>query len=299
MAEAVSALKLTAAFLVVYVVWGSTFLGIRLAVHDLPPALLAGTRFIVAGLALGLIARLRGQALPPRRREWGDAALMGLLMIVAGNGLVTWGEQWVPSNLSALIVTTSALWIAWFGTFGPRGHALSARVKMGLVIGFAGAVLMLVPGPGHRFAPGNLAAELAILGSTVCWAAGAMYGRSLNLETPPLMFTAIQMFVGGIVLFALGLATGEATRWHWTLQGIGALVYLTLFGSCLAYTTYVWLLRHATPDKLSTISYVNPMIALLLGWWVLDERLSGPRLAGMVVILAGVILVTARSRKPA
>lgn len=222
---------------------------------------------------------------------------MGLLMIVGGNGLVTWGEQWVPSNLSALMVTTSALWIAWFGTFGPRGHALSTRVKLGLLIGFGGAVLMLVP--RHHFAPGNLIAELAILGSTICWSAGAMYGRSLSLESEPLMFTAIQMFVGGTVLFGAGLATGEAARWQWTLRGLGALAYLTVFGSCLAYTTYVWLLRHSTPDRLSTISYVNPVIALLLGWWVLDERLSGPRLAGMVVILLGVILVTARERKRA
>lgn len=290
-----SRLQIIAAFAIVYIVWGSTYLAIRIAVKDLPPALFAGVRFIAAGILLGGLARLRGQHLPARRRDWLSAVFMGVMMVTLGNGLVTWGEQWVASNQAALIVSSSALWIAWFGTFGARGYSLPWQARIGLAVGFAGVILMLMPGRGLGF--NHLWAQLAILASAVGWAAGAMYGRAATIETPALMFTAWQMLFGGIVLAATGLAAGEAPRWHWTLPGAAALAYLIVFGSCLAYATYVWLLKYATPDRLGTISYVNPAIALLLGWVVLGESLSGARFIGMLVILAGLLLVALRPRR--
>ncbi|HET7921936.1 MAG TPA: EamA family transporter [Gammaproteobacteria bacterium] len=290
--EARHRLWLMAAFAVVYVVWGSTYLAIRIGVRDIPPALFAGVRNSIAGLLLIVFACACGQRLPFSGREWLHALVMGVLLVTLGNGLVTWGEVYVQSNQAALIVTTSALWVAWFGTFGAKGHQLTLRVKIGLLTGFAGAVLMLLP--GKHFSVEHFGAQFMILCSAICWGAGVMYGRNVAVSVSPLMHSGMLLFIGGALLVVIGLAGGEASAWHWSLRGIGALVYLTLIGSCLTYTTYVWLIKHTTPDKLSTTAYVNPAIALVLGWLVLDETLSGMRLLGMLVILLGVILVTTR-----
>lgn len=292
--EARQRLQIMAAFAVVYVIWGSTYLGIRIGVEDIPPALLSGVRNTCAGLSLMAIARLWGQRLPRAGRDWLHALVMGVLLVTLGNGLVTWAEVYVPSNQAALIATTSALWVTWFGTFGPRGHALSLRVKIGLLLGFAGAALMLVPRRGFSFQ--HLGAQLVLLLSAVCWGAGVFYGRSIKVRVPPLMLSAMLLFLGGLLLVLLGAATGEPERWRWSVRGVGALVYLTVFGSCLAYTTYVWLIGHSTPEKIGTTAYVNPMIALILGWLVLGERVTGVRLAGMLVIVLGVMLITLHNR---
>lgn len=283
-----------AAFAVVYIVWGSTYLGIRIGVADIPPALLSGVRNTIAGLVLMIIARARGQRLPGNPRDWLHALVIGVLLVTLGNGLVTWAEVYVQSNQAALIATTSALWVAWFGTFGPKGHVLSPRAKIGLVLGFIGAILMLMP--GKHFSLEHFSAQFVILLSTVCWGAGVIYGRSFKVSMPPLMLSAMLLFTGGLLLVILGVAIGEPAQWHWSVRGIGALAYLTVFGSCLAYSTYIWLIHHTTPDKLSTTAYVNPAIALILGWLVLHEKVTGVRLMGMLVILLGVILVTTRYR---
>lgn len=285
-------LRLFAAFVVVYVVWGSTYLGIRIGVQDIPPALLSGVRNSIAGLVLMLIAVIHGQTLPRNLRDWLHALILGVLLVTLGNGLITWAEVYVPSNQAALIATTSALWIAWFGTFGSRAHPLSLRAKTGLVLGFGGAVLMLLP--GNHFSLAHSGAQLVILLSTVCWGVGVMYGRSFTVSVSPLMLSAMLLFSGGLLLVIFGVAAGEPAHWRWSVRGLGALAYLTVFGSCLAYSTYVWLINHTTPDKLGTIAYVNPAIALVLGWVVLDEKVEGLRLLGMLVILVGVILVTTR-----
>lgn len=288
-------LFLIGAFAVVYLVWGSTYLGIRIGVADLPPGLLAGIRNVIAGVLLIMLAKSRGQKLPASWPEWRSSMVMAIMLVVVGNGLVTWSEQWVPSNQAALIATTSAFWIALFGSFGKRGEKLRPRVVIGLLAGFGGAALMFLPGP--RFSFEHLGAQFTILFSAMSWAGGAMYGRSLEIQTRPLMFAAVQMLIGGVILTSIGIAMGETTDWHWSIRGIGALVYLTIFGSCLAYTTYIWLIRHAVPSRLSTISYVNPAIAVLLGWLVLNETLTLPRFVGMLVILVSVVVVSSRSRK--
>ena len=285
-------LRLVAAFAVVYIVWGSTYFAIRIGVQDIPPFLLGGARNASAGLVLMLVAMASGQLPPWRSPDWATALPVGILMITLANGLTTLSEVWVPSNQAALISVSSALWTAWFGTFGPRGHALSTRSRLGLAIGFAGAVLLLIP--GHGFSLEHLGAQSLILISTLCWAAGAMYGRARAPSTPPLMLAAMQMFTGGIVLLVLGFITGEGPHWQWTGRGVGAVLYLAAFGSCMSYTTYIWLIRHVTPDKLSTIAYVNPLVAVILGWISLGETLSWPQFVGMIVILSGVVLINTR-----
>jgi drug/metabolite transporter (DMT)-like permease len=293
-----SRLAMIAAWTIVYVVWGSTYLAIRVAVEDLPPALLAGVRFILASIVLGALALARGQRLPRTAHAWWVCTVMGVALIVLGNGLVTWAEQWVPSNQAALIVASSALWTAWFGTFGRRGVPLTRGVTLGLVLGLAGVGLLVWPHAEVAAAPGGdlLWAKLAIVGSTLTWSWGVMYGRNSDIGLAPLMFAACQMLAGGVILTGAGLAAGEAARWQWTLQGIGGLLYLTVFGSCLAYATYIWLIRQTTPARLSTIAYVNPAIATLLGWWLLDEAFTPLQTGGMAVILASVVWVSISGR---
>jgi drug/metabolite transporter (DMT)-like permease len=286
---------MTAAFAVVYLVWGSTYLAIRVAVQDVPPGLLAGLRFSTAGLVLVGAALLRGSPIPRSWRAWRVMGVMGMALVVAGNGFVTWAEQWVPSNQTALIIASSAFWMAWFGTFGPRGTALTTAAKIGLAVGFTGVVLLAWPqavSDKEMVLP-----TLAVLGSSLAWCGGTIYGRNADLGLPPLVFAGGQMLIGGVVLTTAGLLAGEAGHVQWTLAGVAGLLYLTIFGSCLAYGTYMWLIQHTTPARLGTIAYVNPAVATVLGWWILDERLVGPQLVGMVVILAGVILVARAGRR--
>lgn len=292
-ARQASPIQMTAAFAVVYLVWGSTYLGIRIAVQDIPPGLLAGVRFTAAGLLLAGVALIRGDRLPRDWSAWRVILVMGLALVVAGNGFVTWAEQWVASNQAALIIASSAFWIAWFGTFGPRGTPLTGGVKLGLIIGFTGVVLLIWP---EMRGDGLLVPMAAILVSALAWCGGTIYGRNANLDIAPLMFAGCQMLVGGLVLSAWGLLAGEAGRVMWTATGIGGLLYLTLFGSCLAYGTYIWLIHHTTPARLGTIAYVNPAVATFLGWWILDERLVGIQFLGMLVILAGVVIVARAGR---
>jgi drug/metabolite transporter (DMT)-like permease len=267
-------------------------------VQDLPPGLLAGIRFIIAGVVLGALALARGQSPPRSGGEWVTTAILAVAFIVLGNGIVTWAEQWVPSNQAALIIASSALFTAWFGTFGRRGVALSGATKLGLFAGLFGTALMVWPEGSTEEVPGGdlLWPKAAIVISTVAWSWGVMYSRNAIITMRPLMFAACQMLIGGGLLALIGIAGGELSRWTWTLPGIGGLLYLTVFGSCIAYATYMWLIHQTTPARLGTVAYVNPAIATLLGWWILDESLSGLQLGGMAVILASVTWVTISAR---
>jgi drug/metabolite transporter (DMT)-like permease len=287
-------LGVLAAFAAVYLVWGSTYLAIRIAVHDIPPGLLAGIRFIVAGIVLGLAARWRGQTVPGRWQEWRVILVMAVALIVIGNGFVTWAEQWVPSNQAALLIATSALWTAWFGTMGQKGMPLNQGAKLGLATGLLGAVLLVWP--QKTTAPAEAWALAAILFSAISWSAGMIYGRAADISVQPLMLAALQMLVGGSVLTLWGVLDGQTAHVQWTVAGVGGLVYLTIFGSCIAYGSYIWLIRQTTPARLATIAYVNPAIATVLGWWLLGEALRGIQLAGMAIIIVGVALVAVYGR---
>jgi hypothetical protein len=186
--------------------------------------------------------------------------------------MVTWAQQWVPSNQAALLVTTGAMWITLFGAIGPRGHRVTPRIATGLVVGFSGALMMLWPEDGIDTA--FLGAQLVILLSSVAWSLGTTYRRNIRVATDPLMFAAMQMLLGGVLLTAIGLAAGELAHWQWSLPGIGAMLYLTLFGSCIAYAFYVWLIDRITPARLGATAYIVPTIAVVLGWVFLDEVLT-------------------------
>jgi drug/metabolite transporter (DMT)-like permease len=286
--------KLIAGFAVLYLVWGSSYVAMKIGVEHLSATMFAGVRFTLAGLLLAVFAALRGARLPIGAGQWKHVLTMGALTILVCNGINNWAIQWVPSNQSALLNATTAFWIAGFGTLGPRGHSLSSRAQAGLVIGFIGAALILLPRGGFELE--SLGPQLAIVAACVAWALGTLYYRSVKIATDPLMFTALQMLAGGLMLLAAGMGSGTLGKWEWSWAGTGTLLYLTLFSSCLAYTAYAWLMMNTTPDRLATYSYVNPAVAAVLGWLILHERLSAIQILGMVVILAGVMLVTFRPR---
>ena len=211
-------------------------------------------------------------------------------MVFVSNGLNTWAMQYLPSNQSALLNGTSAFWIAGLDVFGRRGHPLTRSAVLGLVIGFLGAALMLIP--KEPLSTKGLAAQAGVLIACFSWSLGTLYYRSIDTDLSSLMFMGLQMFLGGLMLLGLGLAHGDAAHFAPSTSGLTALFYLTFFSSCLAYTAYGWLSLHATPALIGTYGYVNPAIASFLGWQLLHEHLSGAQLIGMVVIIVGVSILT-------
>jgi drug/metabolite transporter (DMT)-like permease len=275
----------------IYVVWGSSFLFTKLAVNNLPPALFSGIRFVTAGTLLALIARIwSGSPWPSRPIEWRHVIITGFFMVFVSNGLNTWAIQYLPTNQSALLNGTSAFWIAGLGVFGRRGHPLTRWAVLGLVIGFLGAALMLIP--KEPWSTKSLAAQAGVLTACLSWSLGTLYYRAIDTELNSLMFMALQMLMGGLMLLALGLVHGDAAHWAPNTSGLMALFYLTFFSSCLAYTAYGWLSLNAAPALIGTYGYVNPAIASFLGWEFLHEHLSGAQLIGMVVIIVGVSMLT-------
>ncbi len=275
----------------IYLVWGSSFLFSKIAVANLPPALFSGIRFTTAGILLALIARVwGGGSWPLRPIEWRHVIITGFFMILVSNGLNMWAIQFLPSNQSALLNSTPAFWIAGLGVFGKRGHPLTRWAVLGLVIGFLGVVLMLIP-KGFSSTQ-SWFAQAGVLTGCLSWSLGTLYYRSIDTHLSSLMFMALQMLMGGLMLLGVGVVHGDAARWVPDTPGLIALFYLTFFSSCLAYTAYGWLSLNAAPALIGTYGYVNPAIAAFLGWQFLHEHLSGTQLAGMVIIIVGVSILT-------
>jgi drug/metabolite transporter (DMT)-like permease len=277
-------------FATIYLVWGSSFVATKVMVHDLPPLLAAGVRFSVAGLLLGGIALARGMRVPRRLCEWRQCAVMGTLLVVTASGLNVVAMRHVASNQAAILNASSAFWITLLGTQGAHGSPLTLRSGAATLIGFAGVALLLWPAGG--FVPGNFGWQLVIVCACLGWALGTLYYRRVRPQLPALMFSALQMLIGGLMLAIAGLARGDAARWVFTASSLAALSFLMLFSSCFAYTAFLYLLRHTTPARFSTYAYVNPAVAAVLGWAVLGERLSAVQLLGTAVILLGVVLVS-------
>jgi drug/metabolite transporter (DMT)-like permease len=275
----------------IYLVWGSSFLFTKIAVGNLPPALFSGIRFVTAGTLLALIARIwSGSPWPSRLIEWRHVVIAGFFMVFVSNGLNTWAMRYLASNQSALLNGTSAFWIAGLGVFGRRGHPLTRWAVLGLVIGFLGAALMLIP--KEPLSTKSVLAQAGVLTACCSWSLGTLYYRSIDTELSSFMFMALQMLMGGLMLLAVGLAHGDAAHWAPSASGLIALLYLTFFSSCLAYTAYGWLSLNGTPALIGTYGYVNPAVATFLGWQFLHERLSVVQLVGMVVIIVGVSILT-------
>jgi drug/metabolite transporter (DMT)-like permease len=285
---------LIAAFAIIYVVWGSTYLAIRVVVETLPPFLSAGARFFVAGVLLYAVLKLKGYH-SPSRSEWRHSTVTGILLLVGGNGLVMWAEKTVPSGLAALLVALTPVWFALLDWTRPGGARPRLRTLIGVVIGFAG-VLMLVSG---RHAETQRAASfggaLAIMIAGASWAGGSLYSKHSPNTGSPWMNSAAQMICGGAGLLLCGVVFGEPWRADWShvsSRSLLALAYLLVFGSWVAFSAYVWLLKASTPARVSTYAYVNPIIAVFLGWLVLGEAVTSRIFAGALVVVAGVIIIT-------
>lgn len=286
--------KLAVSLTAVYLIWGSSFLATKIAVNHLPIALFSAVRFLTAGSLLGTVAFVwRGAAWPKRGRDWMHCSISGFFMVFMNNGLNAWAIQYIPSNQSALLNGTAAFWIAGLGVFGKRGSALTRSTVLGLGIGFLGTALMLVPG---GTSPAPHLAQSAALAACLAFAVGTVYYRSIDTALSPLLFMAMQLWLGGVMLAVVAVMHGDAARWTVDAPGMTALVYLTLVSSCLAYTAYGWLARNSTPAIIGSYSYVNPAVAALLGWVFLHEHLSRVQWAGMGVIALGVSILTLRGR---
>jgi drug/metabolite transporter (DMT)-like permease len=280
-----------AAFAIVYVVWGTTYMFIRIALDTLPPLLLTGIRYVAAGLIMLVIARLRGVPLPRDRRTLANLALVGFLMVGMGNLAVVWAEQWVPSGFAALFVASAPFWMAIIEAFRTGGERMNVRSGIGLLIGFVGVAMLVMPGAGPKWSVGFLLGALAIQVGSLGWQLGSARSKYNLHHVPFLASVALQMFFGGVMVTLAGLALGEAPRFALTPRSFGALAYLTLVGSVITYSAYVYALSHMRTIHTSLYAYVNPVVAVFLGWLVLSEPLTPMSIAAMVVILAGVALV--------
>jgi drug/metabolite transporter (DMT)-like permease len=291
--------------LVLYFVWGSTYLGIAYAVETIPPFLMAAIRFALAGLVLltWSIVRSRGEFVPPSRREWRDSAIVGAMLLGGGMGLVAWGEQTIPSGIAALIIALMPVWVAVLGRVF-LGERLPGIAVAGIVIGFAGVGILVAPtiaGESGAFNPLGL---VALLISPISWSAGSLFAsHRATLPKQPLVATGLQMVTGAAVLLVFALLTGEPARFDpaaVSRDSLVALAYLTIIGSLLAFTVYGWLLRVAPLPFIATYAYVNPVVAVILGTVVREESLD-PRtlVAGAVIVGAVALIVTARGRMAA
>jgi drug/metabolite transporter (DMT)-like permease len=293
-----SPVRIAVALVTLYIVWGSTYLAIRIAVESIPPLTQSAVRFLIAGAILYAATIRTGDASGdrPGRREWRDAAIIGGLLLAGGNGLVSIGEQTVPSGIAALIIATLPMWVAILGRLF-FGVILTRTIVAGTVIGFAGVAVLVGPvGGSGGLDPFGVA---VVLLSPVFWATGSLYTRTARVPRRPLVGTAMQMLAGSAVLFVLALVTGDIFRVHLaevTTASLTAVGYLIVIGSLVGYTAYVWLLRVAPISLVSTYAFVNPVIAVLLGAIVLGEPLE-PRTvaAGAIIVVAVAVIVRARA----
>ena len=292
---------LIAAFLAVYLIWGSTYLAIRVAIETIPPFLMAGVRFTLAGLGLYAWARARG-ARPPSRLHWRDGAVVGAFLLLGGNGGVVWAEQYVASGLAALLVATVPLWMVLFDWLFNRGPRPDLWLIVGLAGGLGGVVILAgAPGLGTD-GPEAAIGGIVLLVAAMLWSAGSIYSRRAAVPARPRLGTAIQMITGGGLLIAAGLATGELSRLDLgavSTDSAIAMLYLIVFGSILGFTAYIWLLRVTTAARASSYAYINPLVALALGWAFADEPVTGRTLIAAGVILGSVALITLRPPPPA
>ncbi len=291
-------LKVALALGTVYLVWGSTYLAIRFAIETIPPFLMAAARYLTAGGLLYGWARFRGVP-RPSRLHWRSALVIGAFLLLGGNGGVVWAEQRVDSGLAALLVSTEPLWLVMLFWFSTGRKRLDPRVIAGLLLGFIGVVLLVRPGSSSSVDPIGAA---ALVLAALSWAWGSLYGQRAPLPESPLAATGMQMLGGGALLLIASALTGEPSRFvlaEVSQRSLLAVAYLVVFGAIVAFTAYVWLMRVAPPVLVSTYAFVNPVVAVFLGWALAGEPLTAGTLGAAGVILAGVVLITTSHGKPA
>jgi drug/metabolite transporter (DMT)-like permease len=295
-----SRLLVVLAFAAVYLIWGSTYISIRFAIQTIPPFLMAGSRFLIAGSILFGTAAIMGTKLPTRR-QWKPAAILGALLLLGGNGGVVWAEQRIPSGLAALLIASEPLWIVVLDWLRPGGVRPGSRVMIGLLAGFAGTSILVGSGSASGSGHVDLIGAAVLLVASLSWASGSLYSRSVRISSSPLMAAGMQMLAGGALLLLLGLFRGEASRLDpgaISLKSVVSVAYLIVFGAVVGFTAYSWLLKVTTPVLASTYAYVNPIVAVLLGWALAGEQVGMRTAIAAGVIVSAVVLITTYRVKP-
>ena len=289
--------QIIAAFASIYIIWGSTYLAIRYAIETIPPFIMGGTRFLVSGVLLYIWARHRG-APRPTKLHWRNAIIAGGFLLLGGNGAVVWAEQFVPSGLTALLVSILPFWLVIIEWVRPPRRRPSGAVLVGLVLGFIGIIVLVGSNVSGQSDVRPLGALVLILGS-LSWAIGSFWSRDAELPDSGLLTTGMEMLGGSALLTIVGVLSGELSHvdvHHVSRASTFGLVYLITFGSLLGFTSYIWLLDKVSPARLGTYAYVNPIVAVLLGWAIAGERLSvRTAVAAAIVICAVALITTARS----
>jgi len=281
------------AFAIVCVVWGSTYLAIRFVIETAPPFFTAGTRWAVAGGLLYIVTRLRG-ASRPSRSHWYAAFVIGGLMLLCGHGAVVWAEQWIPSGLTSILVATVPLWVTLVEAVNHKRKP-DRKILIALLGGFVGVIILV---EGMPTSSGNVVgpiAAVAVLLGALAWGLGSFFSRTAKMPDSHFTGVAMQMIVGGVLLFSASIATGELTGLqlaNMSQRSFAALVYLIVFGSLIAFTSYIWLLKQIAPSRVATYAYINPVVALLLGWAFAEEQITLRSMAATIIILISVAAIT-------
>jgi drug/metabolite transporter (DMT)-like permease len=287
--------RLIAAFVAVYVIWGSTYLAIRFAVQTLPPLLMASARFVIAGVIVLLWARFRDGATWPTRVEWRVGLISGTLLLLGGNGGVSWAEQRVPSGIAALLVAVVPVFMVLLEWIRPGGTRPTASVFAGVGLGLAGLAMLVGPDALRGGSGSDAVGALVLVLASLAWAAGSLYTKFAPKSSSGTMATGTQMLTGGLALLAAAVVAGEPAQLdlaHASTRSLVAFLYLLTFGSLIGFTAYVYLLAHTTAAKASTYAYVNPVVAVLLGWAIGHETVTSRTVLAAAVILAGVAIIT-------
>lgn len=283
-----------AAFAAVYLIWGSTYLGIRFAIETLPPFGMSGARFIVAGAVLYAWCRRRG-ASAPTAIHWRSALIVGGFLLLGANGLVAWSEKVIPSGIACLLVSTLPLWMVLLHAIQPGGTRPNGAEVIGLLLGFGGVYLLIDSGASFGDDGIDRVGAAALLVAPLLWAIGSLYSRRAPLPSSQLLATAMEMLAGGVLMVFVGTLLGEFNGFsieQVSMRSWIAWGYLVVFGSLVAFSAYMWLLQVCTPARVSTYAYVNPIVAVLLGWAIAGEKTTGRMILAMGVIIAAVVLIS-------
>ncbi len=291
--------RIAIAYAIVCVVWGSTYLAIRVGVHHLPPALLGGVRFVIAGLLLIAIARMRGDRLPTARADWQTNVIVGVLLLAGANGLVMWAEQYVTSGVASIFVVTVALWLAVFDAVIPGSSSRPTGIQfVALFVGFTGT-LLLVGTSLEELRAADWRGPVALTVASILWSMGSIYSQRHPPKTSgPYMNSALQQLAGGVVLLLIATGTGEWRTASFDWIGAAAVLYLIVFGSIIGFTAFVYILKHMSATMAGTYAYANTVVAVFLGWALLGEQVTGRTFLSMTIVIGAVIWVRAARRRP-
>lgn len=294
--------RMIIAFTAVYLIWGSTYLAIRFTIETLPSYLSAGVRFLLAGLILYAFARFKKREPAPKKEHWRSAYIAGGFLLLGCNGSVVWAERYVPSGLAALIVAIIPLWMVLLEWWWYKTERPSKGVFIGIGTGFLGMWLLMSPGllrvGAHSI---HLVGTIVLLLASLSWAIGSVYSRNASFPRSPLLSTAMQMIGGGVLLVITGVLVGEYSHFNImsiSVKSVGALIYLIIFGSLIGFTAYLWLLNNVGVTRTSTYAFVNPVVAIFLGWALAGEKLDIQTVIAAFFVLVAVIVITIYHKEP-